>query len=163
LKWWWAAAAALTGGCGERAEPATRPEAAAVPRVEAERCYRSDEAVLARLSPATVNGSSWLRLRGTAGDTGSGRLIDSSGAVLQLAWARAAGDSLDVRGADDFLQFSARLATAGPALSGPARLYSDAQLDRDSDGRMVPAERVWNLTAATAPCDSAPGPWNGAP
>ena len=159
----WIAAAALVGACGDRSD---RAGGAAVPdmaRVEDDRCYRAGDAILSRLSPPSIGGASWVSLRSPAGDSGSGRLIEPTGAVLELAWTRTAGESLDVRGADDFIQFNARLATGESGLAGPARLFSDAQLERGADGRAIPAERRWMLSAVAAPCDSAPTPWSGAP
>ena len=90
------------------------------------------------------------------------RLVERNGATVSAAWARRARGALELRGADDFMRFEALLARRGDSLVGEARLHTDAQLERDSGGRLLPSERKWLLAAGAAPCDSAPRPWQDA-
>ena len=113
--------------------------------------------------PDSTPGAGWLRFhRGLIGDSGLVRLVERNGATVSAAWARRARGALELRGADDFMRFEALLARRGDSLVGEARLHTDAQLERDSGGRLLPSERKWLLAAGAAPCDSAPRPWQDA-
>jgi hypothetical protein len=125
--------------------------------VEADACFRSRGPIIARLAATDTSAAdAWLRFEhGLAGDSGLARLVEPNGASLGVRWRRAR-TALELRGFDDFVSFEALLARRGDSLSGEARLSSDAQLERDSGGRLVPAARTWMLEAAAAACDSAP-------
>ncbi|HEX6644763.1 MAG TPA: hypothetical protein VF037_08795 [Gemmatimonadales bacterium] len=132
--------------------------------LEGDACFRS-AAILGRLGPVpdSTPGAGWLRFhRGLIGDSGLVRLVERNGATVSAAWARRARGALELRGADDFMRFEALLARRGDSLVGEARLHTDAQLERDSGGRLLPSERKWLLAAGAAPCDSAPRPWQDA-
>ena len=132
--------------------------------LEADACFRSGGGILTRLglTSDTAAADAWLRFdRGLAGDSGMARITEANGATLAVAWARGAREALELRGADDFLQFEALLAHRGDSLSGEARLSSDAQLERDDTGAPVPAAARWRLEAVAAACDSAPSPATG--
>ena len=127
--------------------------------LEADACFRSRGPILARLGADSTGPDAWLRFaHGLMGDSGIARLVESNGAALAVRWRRARS-ALELRGFDDLVRFEALLAQRGDSLSGEARLFSDAQLERDRDGALVPATRQWLLVAFPAPCDSSAVAW----
>ena len=127
--------------------------------LEADACYRSRGPILARLGADSTGPNAWLRFRhGMMGDSGTARLVEANGAALAVRWRRAR-NAVELRGFDDLVRFEALLARRGDSLSGEARLSSDAQLERNSEGTLVPAARQWLLVARPAPCDSSATPW----
>lgn len=130
--------------------------------LEADACYRSRGPILARFGADSTGPDAWLRFaHGLLGDSGIARLVEPNGAALAVRWRRARS-ALELRGFDDLVRFEALLAQRGDSLSGEARLFSDAQLERDRDGTLVPATRQWLLVAFPAPCDSSATPWRPA-
>jgi hypothetical protein len=128
--------------------------------LEADACYRSRGPILARFGADSTGPDAWLRFaHGLMGDSGIARLVESNGAALAVRWRRARS-ALELRGFDDLVRFEALLAQRGDSLSGEARLFSDAQLERDRDGALVPATRQWLLVAYAAPCDSSAAAWS---
>ncbi len=127
--------------------------------LEADACYRSRGPILARFGADSAGPDAWLRFaHGLMGDSGIARLVESNGAALAVRWRRARS-ALELRGFDDLVRFEALLAQRGDSLSGEARLFSDAQLERDRNGQLVPASRQWLLVAYPAPCDSSAAAW----
>ena len=134
-------------------------ESAAIATAGDARCYRSDASVL--LGPSrggTSEGSppGWIRLESPGADTGAARLTDSGGAGLHAAWSRTPGDSIHVAGFDDFLRVEMRLVVGDSQLTGTAVATSDADVERDTAGRLQDLRRTWQVTARQAPCDSMP-------
>lgn len=152
---------ACSGDGGEQPRP---PETAgtAAPTATA-RCYRSPSSVL--FGPRTPSGQQgrgpgWLRLDGLAAtaDSGTARIIDADGKAMAARWRRAAGDSVAVLAADDFLRVELSLGLSDTLATGRATAHSDAAAERDSAGRLVDLRRAWVLSARSAPCDSMPQP-----
>jgi hypothetical protein len=124
------------------------------------RCYRSPQSVL--LGPPigrrnAGHAPGWIQLDGVArGDTGAAELIDANSAGLGGQWYRHVGDSLRVVASDDFLRTELRVAISAESLRGRADARSDADLERDSAGRLGDVRRTWNVSAVRASCDSMP-------
>ncbi|HEU4828396.1 MAG TPA: hypothetical protein VFT04_04300 [Gemmatimonadales bacterium] len=128
--------------------------------LEADACYLSRGPILARFGADTAGPGAWLRFaHGLVGDSGIARLVEPNGAALAVRWRRARG-ALELHGFDDLVRFEALLALRGDSLSGEARLSSDAQLERDARGELIPSARRWLLVAFKAPCDSAATAWD---
>ena len=127
--------------------------------LEADACYRSRGPILARLGADSAGPDAWVRFaHGLTGDSGIARLVEPNGAALAVRWRRAR-NAVELRGFDDLVHFEALLARRGDSLSGEARLSSDAQLERNPEGALVPAARQWLLVAYPAPCDSSATAW----
>ena len=147
--------------------PAATPSAATFALAE---CYRSAASVMGRTTPLAGRASvapGWLRFGpppaavGQAApawppDSGAAQLIDTDGADFQALWRRIGADSVEVRGLNDFMQITLRAAVSDSTLAGSGLVTSDADVQRDSAGRLVPLRREWPLTARAASCDSLP-------
>ena len=66
------------------------------------------------------------------------------------------GDSLRVLAADDFLRTELRVVVGPSSLRGRASARSDADLERDSTGRLAEVHREWQVDAVRVACDSMP-------
>lgn len=131
--------------------------------LEADACYLSRGPILARLSADSAGAGAWLRFaHGLMGDSGIARIVEPNGAALAVRW-RSARNAIELRGFDDLVRIEALLARRGDSLSGEARLASDAQLERNARGELVPAARQWLLVAIRSPCDSAASEWQARP
>jgi hypothetical protein len=100
----------------------------------------------------------WLRFDLSGADSGTAQLIDSDGAKFDARWRRTSGDSIEVRGFDDFMQIELRALVSEGALRGSGLVTSDADVQRDATGRLVPLRREWVLGARATPCAGAPTP-----
>ncbi|HJU64434.1 MAG TPA: hypothetical protein VJ596_02095 [Gemmatimonadaceae bacterium] len=123
------------------------------------RCYRSPQSVL--LGPPVGRRNvghppGWLRLEGLDHATsGVAELVDANRAGLSGQWMRE-GDSLRVLAADDFLRTELRVVVGPSSLRGRASARSDADLERDSTGRLAEVRREWQVAAVRVACDSMP-------
>ena len=123
-------------------------------------CYRSPQSVL--LGPMrgrrnVGHAPGWIRLDGLGqAATGPAELVDANGAGLHARWHRHGGDSLSVIAADDFLRTELLVVISADSLRGRADAHSDADLERDSAGRLGDLRRTWAVNAVRAPCDSMP-------
>jgi hypothetical protein len=124
------------------------------------RCYRSPHSIL--LGPAIGRRNmghppGWLRIEWVARDTsGAAELVDANGARLGARWYRLQTDSLRVVGADDFLRTELRIVMNADSLRGQAHAHSDADIERDSAGKLGDVRRAWQVSATRIPCDSMP-------
>lgn len=133
-------------------------------------CYRSPASVMGRTTPLagrTTVAPGWLRFGPAPGvtgqavppwppDSGAAQLVDGDGAEFQAQWRRVGGDSVEIRGLNDFMQIALRVAVADSMLAGSGLVTSDADVQRDSAGRLEPLRREWALTARAASCDGIP-------
>lgn len=114
---------------------------------------------MGREAPLTGHASvapGWIRLDSLRADSGTALLIDADGAAMDARWTRAAGDSLSILAFDDFLRVTFSVARSTTGLTGTARAHSDAELVRDSAGRMQELRREWPVSGEAAACDSLP-------
>lgn len=121
-------------------------------------CFRSAGPILGRLAPGAEGARTTARLRfdgGLALDSGLVEVREEGGASLLATWRRRNDGGLDILGADDFVRLEARVVPRGDSLVGNARLSSDAQLERDSTGRLAASAREWRLAARAIPCEPA--------
>lgn len=121
-------------------------------------CYRADRSVLGRERPLTGHASTapgWIRLENPRADSGVALLIDADGAAMDAAWARRA-DSIAVSAFNDFVRVMMSVAGSTDRLTGQGVATSDAELVRDSGGRLRDFRREWPVVAGVAPCDSLP-------
>ena len=169
-----AVAVLATLACSREERGATGDTAAAVTTREGTfalaECYRSPASVMGRTTPLAGRTSvapGWVRfapppaVTGQAvpvwpTDSGVAQLVDADGADFQAQWRRLGGDSVEIRGFNDFMQITLRGAVSGGSLAGAGLVTSDADVQRDSAGRLEPLRREWQLTARAAPCDSLP-------
>ena len=160
----WSTSAALACAACERAAPREAAERVQTPvtALSPTGCYRSPASVLGRTTPLDGHSSvapGWLRFEpGAASDSGGARLVDADGGFFEARWRRAAGDSIEIHGADDFMRIAVRVALVDSTLTGAGDLTSDAELQRDSSGQLQPLRRSWELRAVAASCDSIPRP-----
>ena len=143
---------AAPGDSASRGDSVRTDAAAAV-------CFRADRSVMGRESPLTGRASTapgWIRLDSPGADSGAALLIDADGAAMDASWKRAGGDSLAVLAFNDFLRVTMSVARADTALSGTGLATSDAELVRDSAGRLRDLRREWAINARAALCDSLP-------
>jgi hypothetical protein len=150
----------------DSAAPATSREAS----FALAECYRSPASVMGRTTPLTGRTSvapGWLRFASSPGiaggvapasppDSGMTQLIDADGADFQTQWRRVGRDSVEIRGFNDFMQITLRAAVADSTLEGSGLVTSDADVQRDSAGRLEPLRREWRLTARATACDGIP-------
>lgn len=149
---------AACDGANRRAHDSTVSRATARPTLA--ECYRSPASVMGRTTPLAGHASvapGWLRFDSSAGpDSGTARMIDADGARFEARWRRMPGDSIEIRGFDDFMQIELRALVADSALRGSGLVTSDADVQRDAAGRLEPLRREWQLRAGAAPCGEAP-------
>ncbi len=131
-------------------------------RDSAATCFVASRSVLARApgtsaaGPANLTG--WIRLEPTvSSDSADARLIDSDGFTLDAFWRRK-GDSIAVKGANDFITIEMRLRVAGSSALGTIHARSDAALERDSTGQLREFRRDEAIKLSGAACDSMPNP-----
>ena len=152
----WCLVAACTGSDGGYrsgdSSRATAPGAAV--------CYRAERSVMGRASPLSGRASTapgWIRMESAAGaDNGRALLIDGDGAAMDAAWTRGPDDSLAILAFDDFLRVSLAATRSDRGLEGRGLATSDAELVRDSSGRMREMRREWTFHASPGSCDSLP-------
>jgi len=148
------------GACGDpaarRADSTSREPAAAT----LAECYRSPTSAMGRTTPLDGHTSvapGWLRFDAAAsGDSGAARIIDADGARFEARWRRTSGDSIEVRGFDDFMEIHLRAVVSDGALNGSGLVTSDADVQRDAAGRLEPLRREWPLSARAVACSEAP-------
>lgn len=131
-----------------------------VPAPGAPACLVSAQSVLARapgsVAPGPDHLRGWIRLeRFLETDTGTAKLIDSDGFMLEASWSRR-NDSVVVAGSNDFVRIEMRLRVADSAARGSLRAHSDAALERDSAGKLREFRREGTINFQYAPCDSMP-------
>ena len=116
-------------------------------------CYSTPQSILARRPGSVAPGPPGLTgtIRLSDAEGAESRLVDSDGRTLGATW-RTTGDSIVVVGRDDFLRVELRVARVPQGLSGTAVAHSDAAMDRDSAGRIVPFRREWVLEATRVGC-----------
>jgi hypothetical protein len=128
-------------------------------------CYRDSASVMGRTTPLTGSASpapGWIRLDNPSRtDSGAALLIDGDGAAMPASWRRTAPDSIRIRAFDDFLQVSLDVAWSDASLNGTGLATSDAELVRDSTGRMRDLRREWIVAARTTTCAALPQPAGG--
>ncbi len=126
------------------------------------RCYVISRSILGRDLRTDARGNpmrGWLRLVAPmTADSGAAHLVDTDGAAHGARWRRVAADTLAVLGFDDFSRVELRLSLGGGRATGNAVATSDADLERDSTGRMVEFRRRWAFEAPLVDCDSVPVP-----
>ena len=109
------------------------------------------------LTGASSPSPGYLRIdRDTRTDTGPALLVDADGATLRGTWSGRATDTLHVLAFDDFLRVELAVARTDAGLRGRGLATSDAELVRDSTGRMRDLRREWIVVADTIPCESLP-------
>ena len=132
------------------------------PRGES-RCYRSPESVLLGPDIGQRNvghAPGWIRLDSLGhGSRGPAQLVDANHALLGGRWEERGPDSLRVVAGNDFLRTTFDVLIADDTLRGRATAHSDADLERDSVGKLGEVRRAWELNAVGAPCDSMTRPW----
>ena len=123
-------------------------------------CYRVTSSTMGRTSPLagkSATSPGWLILAaGTTPDSGAARLIDADGAAMAGTWVRSATDSVRILAFDDFLRVTIAAASTDSALRGTGVATSDAELVRDSSGRLRDLRREWSVDGRRAACDSVP-------
>jgi hypothetical protein len=138
----------------EQAGPAT------VQPLNQTRCFRSPHSVLLGPDVGLRNAGyppGWVRLDSfVAGPSGPAQLLDANGAQLAGQWHHQAGDSLRIRAADDFLRTELDVTVTEDSLRGRGAAHSDADLERDSAGKLAEVRRKWDLRAVRVSCDSLP-------
>jgi hypothetical protein len=128
-------------------------------------CYRDSTSVMGRTTPLTGKpspGPGWIQLDDASrADSGSALLIDADGAAMPAGWRRTHPDSIRIRAFDDFLQISIDVMWSDASLNGTGLATSDAELVRDSAGRMRDLRREWIVAARTVACAAMPRPASG--
>lgn len=144
---------AVAGACG----PRDASEADGVV------CYRLSASAMGRDRPLRGKASvspGWIRIetppRGSSADSGRALIIDADGAALPGAWRRLGPDTLRIRAFDDFLNVTIDATRSDSSLRGAGWARSDAELVRDSAGRMRELDRKWSVEGARASCDGMP-------
>jgi hypothetical protein len=138
------------------------PTIGVLARDSAATCFIATRSVLARAPGTSATGPEdlrgWIRLeRFDTGDSADAKLVDSDGFTLDAAWHRT-GDSITVRGANDFVTIEMRLGVAQSTALGTMHASSDAALERDSTGKLREFRRTGTIRFAKAGCDSMPSP-----
>jgi hypothetical protein len=149
--------------CGDQNGRATDSAARLpAPRVAIAECYRSPASAMGRTRPLdghTAVAPGWIRFDLSGGtDSGTAQLIDADGAKFDARWRRTSGDSIEVRGLDDFMQIHLRALVSDSTLRGSGLVTSDADVQRDAAGRLEPLRREWALGARATSCTGAPVP-----
>ena len=101
----------------------------------------------------------WIRLGpATGADSGGALLADADGATLHGVWTRRAPGAIRILAFDDFLRVEIDALQSPDTLHGDALATSDAELVRDSTGRLRDLRRTWSISGRVAACDSLPSP-----
>ena len=148
--------------CGGEKTPASDSAARQpAPLTAIAECYQTSTSVMGRTKPLdghTAVAPGWLRFDLSTSDSGTVQLIDADGAKFGARWRRTTGDSVEVRGFDDFMQIELRAIVSDGALRGSGLVTSDADVQRDAAGRLEPLRREWALSARATSCADAPAP-----
>ncbi len=72
---------------------------------------------------------------------------------MTATWARREGDTLTIVAFDDFLRVTMDVVQSDTTLSGIAVASSDADVVRDSAGRIREYRHDWTITARKAACE----------
>ena len=143
----------------EAGDPTRADSAAANAGAVIPACYRADGSVMGRESPLTGRVSTapgWIRLESAGADSGAASLVDGDGAGMNATWKRAPSDSVAIVAFDDFLRVELKALRSSAGLTGSGLATSDAELVRDSAGRMRDLRREWMFAARPVTCDSVP-------
>ena len=108
------------------------------------------------LTGRTSTAPGWIRLESAGADSGTALLVDGDGAGMGATWRRSAGDSIGILAFDDFLRVALNVVPSSAGLAGSGLATSDAELVRDSAGRMRDLRREWTVAARPVTCDSVP-------
>ena len=147
-------------------DPATAEQQAnrvSTPPLGESRCYRSPESVLLGPDIGQRNvghAPGWIRLDSLQhASHGPAQLVDANHTVLSGQWEKHSPDSLRVVAGNDFLRTAFDGLMTENTLRGRATAHSDADLERDSAGKLGDVRRDWVLHAVRSPCDSMTRAW----